>query len=323
MGKGAGKRGELASAAAETWLRVDGERYDVQGFRHPGGKHLLGPWLGRDATAPFVAFHPNPEVPRKYLKALKAKGGEAPLAMPATPESDLREVVAHAEAQGWFKPSAFFYAWNIASVLLLEAAAWCVLAEYGTGWVAYAAAVLLLTTSQAQMGWLQHDFGHNSVFSTIRANKLMHCFVIGHLKGASSAWWNYRHFRHHSQPNVVKEDPDVNVPHLFMLGEHVPKIWGEKKRGYHNLYQYQHLYWWLLGPPLLLPIYFHIDVIAYLIKTRNVVDVGWIVSFFVRWHWQFMGVVGGPGNAFWLYMTVRFVESHWFTWVTQMNHIPM
>jgi fatty acid desaturase len=327
MGKGGGKGGERGerTEAEHTWLSVEGERYDVQTFRHPGGKHLLRPWLGRDATAPFAAFHPNPEVPRKYLRGLRAKEAAA-AATPsaaATPETDLQAVIDHAKAQGWFKPSAFFYAWNISSVLLLEALAWLVLYSYGTGWVPYAGAVLLLTTAQAQAGWLQHDFGHNSVFSTVRQNKLMHCFIIGHLKGASSAWWNFRHFRHHAQPNIVREDPDVNVPHLFMLGEHVPKIWGQKKRGFHNLYEYQHLYWWLVGPPLLLPIYFHIDVLGYLAKTRNFTDLGWLLSFFVRWHLQFMGVVGGAGNAFWLYMAVRFVESHWFTWVTQMNHIPM
>lgn len=32
--------------------------------------------------------------------------------------------------------------------------------------------------------------------------------------------------------------------------------------------------------------------------------------------------MGGWG-AFWFYMVVRTVESHWFVWVTQMSHIPM
>ena len=37
---------------------------------------------------------------------------------------------------------------------------------------------------------------------------------------------------------------------------------------------------------------------------------------------QFGAYVGGGWGVAALYMTVRFVESHWFTWVTQMNHIP-
>jgi hypothetical protein len=37
---------------------------------------------------------------------------------------------------------------------------------------------------------------------------------------------------------------------------------------------------------------------------------------------QFGAYVGGGWGVAALYMTVRFVESHWFTWVTQMNHGP-
>lgn len=35
---------------------------------------------------------------------------------------------------------------------------------------------------QAQAGWLQHDFGHLSVFKKSRWNHLVHKFVIGQLK---------------------------------------------------------------------------------------------------------------------------------------------
>lgn len=35
---------------------------------------------------------------------------------------------------------------------------------------------------QSQAGWLQHDFGHLSVFKSSRWNHWVHKFVIGHLK---------------------------------------------------------------------------------------------------------------------------------------------
>lgn len=35
---------------------------------------------------------------------------------------------------------------------------------------------------QAQAGWLQHDFGHLSVFKKSVWNHIVHKFVIGHLK---------------------------------------------------------------------------------------------------------------------------------------------
>ena len=61
----------------------------------------------------------------------------------------------------------------------------------------------LLLYVQAQAGWLQHDFGHLSVFKSSWMNHLAHQFVQGGLKGASCYWWNIRHFQHHAKPNVV------------------------------------------------------------------------------------------------------------------------
>jgi hypothetical protein len=43
-------------------------------------------------------------------------------------------------------------------------------------------------------------------------------FVILHLKAASSAWWNYRHYLHHAKPNISETDPDINMPYVFVLG---------------------------------------------------------------------------------------------------------
>jgi len=58
--------------------------------------------------------------------------------------------------------------------------------------------------SQAQAGWLQHDLGHLSVFKSRELNLFCHRFVIIHLKAASSAWWNYRHYLHHAKPNIAE-----------------------------------------------------------------------------------------------------------------------
>uniref|UniRef100_A0A1I8JRA2 FA_desaturase domain-containing protein n=1 Tax=Macrostomum lignano TaxID=282301 RepID=A0A1I8JRA2_9PLAT len=40
-------------------------------------------------------------------------------------------------------------------------------------------------------GWAQHDYGHLSVFNSRRLNHIGHELVVGHLKGASSHWWNF------------------------------------------------------------------------------------------------------------------------------------
>jgi acyl-CoA 6-desaturase (Delta-6 desaturase) len=40
------------------------------------------------------------------------------------------------------------------------------------------------------------------------------------------------------------------------LGEKIPKWWAEKKKGFMP-YNWQQNYWFIIGPPLLLPTYFH------------------------------------------------------------------
>lgn len=41
-------------------------------------------------------------------------------------------------------------------------------------------------------------------------------------QGASANWWNHRHFQHHAKPNIFSKDPDVNMLHVFVLGEWQP-----------------------------------------------------------------------------------------------------
>ena len=63
-------------------------------------------------------------------------------------------------------------------------------------------------------------------------------------KGASSSWWNFRHNLHHSKPNIIKTDPDINFPYLFLLGSKMPIEWAKKRRGFMP-YSHQHKYFFL------------------------------------------------------------------------------
>lgn len=148
----------------------------------------------------------------------------------------------------------------------------------------------------------------------------MHYIVISHLKGASRGWWNWRHFEHHAKPNVVRKDPDVSFPYLFVLGDRLAAKWAKSNKAFmpHSI---QHIYWWLF-PPLLLPVYFHFDNVRYIIQYRLFWDLFWTVSFFVK-HFMLYEPLLGFSGAFWFYMFYRTLESHWFVWVTQMSHIPM
>ncbi|XP_059174716.1 acyl-CoA 6-desaturase-like isoform X2 [Physella acuta] len=304
----------------DQWLLINGKAYDITNFakKHPGGAKILNHYAGEDATDAWVAFHNDKEKVGKFLQSLYVGDVvDPPLSTLKKDFRDLREMVVKS---GWLKSDPWFYLFHFFHIIGLEVLAWCLLWYFGTQWYITLAAILILATVQAQAGWTQHDYGHHSVFPDLKRSHLFHHLTIGFMKGASSHWWNFRHFQHHAKPNLIKKDPDVEIAYLFLIGDKLPVEFGKKKKGFMP-YQWQHEYFFLLGPPLLLPIYFHFEIIYFCLKRRDWLDLGLAIAFFMRFFYCYTPFFGGWGT-FAFYMGMRFVESHWFTWVTQMSHLP-
>uniref|UniRef100_A0A8D1G282 Acyl-CoA (8-3)-desaturase n=1 Tax=Sus scrofa TaxID=9823 RepID=A0A8D1G282_PIG len=313
----------------EQWLVIDRKVYNVTKFtrRHPGGSRVISHYAGQDATDPFVAFHINQGLVRKYMSSLLI--GELSPEQPSfepTKNKELtdefRELQATVERMGLMKPNHVFFLMHLLHILLLDVTAWLILWLFGTSFVPFVLCAVLLSTVQAQAGWLQHDLGHLSVFSTSTWNHLVHHFVIGHLKGAPASWWNHLHFQHHAKPNCFCKDPDINMhPFFFALGKILSVELGKQKKKYMP-YNHQHKYFFLIGPPALLPAYFQWYIFYFVIKRKKWVDLAWMTSFYVRIFLTYVPLLGLKGSLGLLFL-VRFLESNWFVWVTQMNHIPM
>ncbi|KAF6025175.1 FADS2 [Bugula neritina] len=302
------------------WLIIHNKVYDITNFskKHPGGAKVISHAAGEDATDAWTAFHDRKDLVTKYMNALYIGDVE-----PDTDKvnEDFRQLRTSVEAMGLFKANPLFYIAHIAHIVLMYFIGCWILYSYGIGWAPYLVSTCLFVTAQIQAGWTQHDYGHLSVFTSNYANHLAHKFTIGTLKGAASHWWNFRHFQHHAKPNVIKKDPDVSVPYVFLVGETMAKRWGQLKKGFMP-YKWQTYYFHLLGPPVLLPVYFHIEVLYFIFKRRDWMDLLFTFSFFTWWFTALTPVMGA-WSSFKLYMLVRFLESHWFTYVTQMSHIPM
>ncbi|KAG9460758.1 hypothetical protein GDO78_019723, partial [Eleutherodactylus coqui] len=95
---------------------------------------------------------------------------------------DFLQLRKTAEEMNLFNASWVFFGLYLGHILALEFLGWATLYYLGTGWIPSIITILLLTVSQAQAGWLQHDFGHLSIFKKSKWNHLGHKFVIGHLK---------------------------------------------------------------------------------------------------------------------------------------------
>uniref|UniRef100_A0A674AZR6 Fatty acid desaturase 2 n=1 Tax=Salmo trutta TaxID=8032 RepID=A0A674AZR6_SALTR len=271
------------SHRGDQWLVIDRKVYNITQWakRHPGGIRVISHFAGEDATEAFSAFHLDANFVRKFLKPLLI--GELAPTEPSQDHGknaalvqDFQALRDHVEREGLLRARLLFFSLYLGHILLLEALALGLLWVWGTSWSLTLLCSLMLATSQAQAGWLQHDYGHLSVCKKSSWNHKLHKFVIGHLKGASANWWNHRHFQHHAKPNVFRKDPDINSLHVFVLGDTQPVE----------------------------------------------VDINILYFFYLRFfccYYPFFGFFGSVA----LISFVRFLESHWFVWVTQMNHLPM
>ncbi|NXO74366.1 FADS2 desaturase, partial [Phainopepla nitens] len=326
MGKGGEQGGDSGEPAAQIrfytweeiqkhnlrtdkWLVIERKVYNVTKWanRHPGGQRVISHCAGEDATDAFQAFHINPTLVQKFLKPLLI--GELAPGEPSQDRDknsqlveDFRTLRKTAEDMNLFQASPLFFSLYLGHIIAMEVLAWLMVSYFGTSWITTLILSCILATSQAQAGWLQHDFGHLSVFKKSSWNHIVHKFVIGHLKGASANWWNHRHFQHHAKPNIFKKDPDVNMLHIFVLGDTQPV---EVRK-----------------TPL--PLFLHLPLphdgsarilLPFLIPCSHtlLIPLG---------SWLDPPSVPDP-TLFPADCVILFLESHWFVWVTQMNHIPM
>jgi len=81
-----------------------------------------------------------------------------------------------------FRASPLFFVALFAHIFALHFLGLWLLWRFGNTWLTWVASACLVTASQAQAGWLQHDFGHHTVFNSTKLNHFMHDITIGLMK---------------------------------------------------------------------------------------------------------------------------------------------
>jgi fatty acid desaturase len=200
-------------------VHIDGVAYDVEAWakKHPGGEVMLR-FLGRDATAAFVAFHGRKT--RRTLKPFRAKGdvGAPPPVELAQPvERDFDALRLAAEQRGQFVGRHAFFAARLAVILGLIAG--CVASVVWLP-VLWPLAALALGLAWQQAGWLSHDLLHHSVHPDTRRRGDRQGILLGSIVlGFSADWWKRKHNTHHAMPNVIGTDPDIDVLPLLAFDD--------------------------------------------------------------------------------------------------------
>ncbi|CAF1935419.1 unnamed protein product [Rotaria magnacalcarata] len=313
------------STNKDRWLVIANRVYDVTKWtKHPGGQMVLKHYAGQDATEAFHSLHPEIYRVEKYLKTFYIGDvSKDTVVDDQALKDDFEKLRQTAIAKKLFEPSVLFFIITCIHILACEFASYFVLFRFGISWVPYLISLALYIVAEAQCGWVQHDFGHLSVFKKSSWNHLLHQFYIGFTKGASADWWNNMHFQHHSKPNVIDKDPDTRIEPVFVLGDKIPKRAAEKNAKYGKSlpYDLQYLYFFIAAP-LLFPVYFQFMTIRHAIKRKKWMDLAWLTLYYVKF-FALMPLKLGFLGALKFHFFLRVFEGTWFVVVTQSNHVVM
>jgi len=202
-------------SADDLWLAIDGGVYDVTPYldAHPGG-HVIATWAGRDASAPFGAWH-DASVRRKLARFRVGRYDAPPV---DEFERDKRALLAECERRGWYDTDWSVYAYEIAVPTALFVAC-CALLALTSTWQAHAVAGLCLAVCWHQAAFVGHDLMHSSVFDTRFKNHVAGLLCGNALAGISAIWWKYTHDMHHCVPNNWALDPDITHMPVFAVTE--------------------------------------------------------------------------------------------------------
>ncbi|MDA8311185.1 MAG: acyl-CoA desaturase [Actinomycetota bacterium] len=121
---------------------------------------------------------------------------------------DFRRLALEVRAARLLNRRPGYYRAKIGLTLAAFAAGWAAFVFVGDSWATLGLAAFLGVMS-TQLGFIGHDAGHQQVFGSRRANRLLGLVVGNLLIGLCYGWWVPKHNAHHAHPNEVGRDPDI------------------------------------------------------------------------------------------------------------------
>ena len=136
-----------------------------------------------------------------------APPGTAAQELEPTEYAELKRLVKEA---GLLEKNPGHYAVKMAVNLSLLALGIAVLTLVDNVWLQMLNAAFLAFVI-VQIAYTGHDLGHKQVFRTSLNNDRLGLFV-SFLIGINRTWWVEKHNEHHSNPNTLDMDPDIEIP---------------------------------------------------------------------------------------------------------------
>ncbi len=204
---------------------INGRFYDITNLKHPGGS-VIGFYAGKeiDATQAFNNFHIRSKRAKKTLELLPSRAGDAAaIAKNRLPGQDkllddFDKFSRELEAEGFFKPSIPHVIYRVAELLILHAIGFWLLRSNHL-----AIGLIFLGIATGRCGWLMHEGGHYSLTGNIPTDKFLQVVIYGVGCGMSAGWWRSNHNKHHSMPQKLGHDVDLNTLPLVAFTSKVAK----------------------------------------------------------------------------------------------------
>ena len=260
------------SSSSRLRLCIDDVWLDLTHWQHqhPGGASILSHLNNQDATDAFYSLHSSDAIDRltrlsRSSLATPTKLGDLPPVDPQT--RSFRALRTRLIADGWFRRSLAWELFYLLSVYLFAA-----LGTY-FAWTAHPLlAVVCVTLSMQQAGWIGHDYVHGRGWWQRWLGRVM----SGTINGFSPTWWSSKHNTHHVFTNHVGVDMDIENDPVFHLFYPTPShdVWFRA---------FQHLYF--VPVAAFLFISWRVQSLSHTVRTSNVqemvlmlVNYAWLLS---------------------------------------------
>jgi fatty acid desaturase len=153
---------------------------------------------------------------RKWCSYVAILQRESPSQSPddaagTAPQGTYAELKRLVKEHGLLERAPLRYFLRTAAVYVLFALSIALFIMVHVFWFQLLNAVLLAFVS-TQFGFIGHDAGHRQVFTSTRKNDVLGLIQGNLLLGMSFYWWLDKHNQHHSRPNEIDSDPDIDIP---------------------------------------------------------------------------------------------------------------
>jgi fatty acid desaturase len=225
MGKGGEKPSTNTSSSSSgvgekkpIEVLINGTLYDVTNMKHPGGS-VINFYAGKDidATQAFDSFHIHSKKAHKYLKSLPSRKPSKKINSSELLK-DFDALTKQLEEEGFFKANYFHIFYRIAEIILMH-----VLGFYLVKFGYYYTGAVILGIASGRCGWLMHEGGHYSMTSIIPVDRFLQIVIYGVGCGMSGGWWRSQHNKHHSMPQKLGHDVDLDTLPLLAFTEKIAK----------------------------------------------------------------------------------------------------